>query len=108
MIEYKPDHYRINLYQKALWEKYQKIELAWFAQDARDNYGAICKELDIVKIPDIKEVLKKIRKLKEEAGKAQTVLDDWTALNEHMDKNPTIKEEWEGILMAIRLTEDED
>jgi len=107
MIEYKPDHYRINLYQKALWEKYQKIELAWFAQDARDNYGEICKELDIVKIPDIKEVLKKIRKLKEEAGKAQTVLDDWAALNEHMDKNPTIKEEWEGLLMAIRLTEED-
>jgi len=107
MIEYKPDHYRINLYQKALWEKYQKIELAWFAQDARDGYVEICKELDIVKIPDIKEVLKKIRKLKEEAGKAQTVLDDWAALNEHMNKNPTIKEEWEGILMAIRLTEDD-
>ncbi len=107
MPEYKKEIYKINFYQKGLWDQYEKIELAWFAQDAKDNHVAICKELDIQTIPDVDGILNGIRKLKAEAGRAQTVLDDWAALNDHMDKNPTIKEEWEGLLMAIRLTEDD-
>lgn len=31
----------------------------------------------------------------------------WDILNKHFEENPSLKEEWEALLMAIKLTEDE-
>ena len=107
MIEYDSEKYQIQNYHREKWEEYKRIELAWFAQDARDNYMLICKELDFLTWRDIKEILEKIKELRTEAAKAQPILDDWQRLKKHLEMNPTIKEEWEGILMAIRLTEED-
>lgn len=42
-----------------------------------------------------------------EIWEARRIISDWGVLNKHMEKNPTIKEEWEGLLMAIKLTEED-
>lgn len=108
MVEYNSKKYQIQNYDKKKWDEYEKVELAWFAQDARQCYGDICSRLNLNGLVDSHFLTKKIQELRTEAARAQTVLDDWRRLKEHMDENPTIKEEWEGLLMAIRLTEDED
>jgi len=100
--------YQIQNYDKKKWDEYEKVELAWFVQDARDTYTDICINLGCMRLQDPEELLKRIKELRIAAAKAQPILDDWQRLKEHMDENPTIKEEWEGLLMAIRLTEDED
>ncbi len=42
-----------------------------------------------------------------EIWEARRIISDWEVLNKHMEKNPTIKEEWEALLMAIKLTEED-
>ncbi len=108
MATYNSSKYQIKKYKKADWDKYEKIELAWFAQDARDCYISVCKELNFMTLRDPKEVLKRIKELRIEAARAQTVLDDWKTFNQHLEENPTIKEGWEALLMAIRLTEEDE
>lgn len=108
MVTYNSSKYQIKKYKKADWDKYEKIELAWFAQDARDCYTNVCKELNFMTLRDPKEVLKRIKELRIEAAKAQTILDDWETFNKHLEENPTIKEGWDALCMAIKLTEDED
>lgn len=107
MAEYNSKDYQIQYYDKRKWDEYEKVELAWFAQDARQDYMNICDRLGFNKSVDLDALTKKIQELNLEAARAQTILDDWQKLKEHMEKNPTIKEEWEGILMAIRLTEED-
>ena len=38
---------------------------------------------------------------------AMKITSDWKKLNKHLEENPSVKEEWDILLMAIRLTEDE-
>ena len=108
MAEYEHQKYQITSYKRALWDNYEKIELAWFAQNASDDYADICKELDLMILTGTENVFKKIQELKKEAARAQTVLDDWKTFNKHLEENPTIKEGWEALLMAIRLTEEDE
>lgn len=108
MVTYNSSKYQIKKYKKADWDKYEKIELAWFAQDARDCHTNICKELNFITLRDSKDILKRLKELRTEAARAQTVLDDWKTFNQHLEKNPTIKEGWEALLMAIRLTEEDE
>lgn len=105
MTEYDRDKYKIQNYDKAKWEEYERIELAWFAQNARDDHTEICQKLNFATLVDLYDILKKIDELRMEIAKSKTIRADWDILNKHMEENPTIKEEWEGILMAIRLTE---
>jgi len=107
MVEYNSKEYRIQNYDKSKWEEYERIELAWFAQSARDSHAEICLRLNFTTLVDSHDILKKIDKLRMEITKSKTIRDDWDTLNKHMEENPTIKEEWEGILMAIRLTEED-
>lgn len=107
MVEYDSEKYQIQKYDKAKWEEYEKIELAWFAQNARDSYTLICKELNFMTLCSSEELIEKLKELRTKAAKARPILDDWQRLKEHMETNPTIKEEWEGLLMAIRLTEED-
>ena len=107
MTKYNSKDYQIRNYDKAKWEEYKRIELAWFAQDARDCHTEICKKLDFMTLKDQKDILARIDELRTEIAKSKTIRADWDILNKHMEENPTIKEEWEGILMAIRLTEED-
>ena len=107
MIKYDSEKYQIQKYNKAKWEEYEKIELAWFAQNARDSHTDICMELGFMRLQDSEEILEKLKELRTKAEKSQPILNDWQRLKEHMETNPTIKEEWEGLLMAIRLTEED-
>lgn len=43
----------------------------------------------------------------EEIWEARIIIKHWKNLQDHLEKNPSIKEEWEALLMAIKLTEDE-
>ncbi len=108
MAEYNSKDYQIEKYDKTKWQEYERIELAWFAQNARDDHTRICRRLGFMTLKDSTDILTKIEELYAEAARSKTIRDDWDTLNKHMEENPTIKEEWEGILMAIRLTEDED
>lgn len=105
----KYDHtlYQIQKYDKAKWNEYERIELAWFAQNARDDHTEICQKLNFTTLVSSHDILKKIDELRMEIAKSKTIRADWDILNKHMEENPTIKEEWEGLLMAIRLTEDD-
>lgn len=107
MTEYDPKEYKIQKYDKAKWQEYERIELAWFAQNARDNHTEICQKLNFATLVNVHDILNKIEELYIEIAKSQIIRDDWDILNKHMEENPTIKEEWEGLLMAIRLTEDD-
>lgn len=107
MAKYDHDKYKIEKYDKTKWEEYERIELAWFAQNARDDHTSICRRLGFMTLKDLVDILKKVEELYTEIAKSQAIRDDWDILNKHMEENPTIKEEWEGILMAIRLTEDD-
>ena len=42
-----------------------------------------------------------------EVWEARKIILDWKKLHDHLEDNPSIKEEWEALLMAIKLTEDE-
>lgn len=108
MVTYNSSNYRIDKYKKSDWDDYEKIELAWFAQDARDCYSSVCKELNFMTLRNPKEILKKIKELRTNAAEAQIILDNWETFNKHLEENPTIKEGWEALMMAIKLTEEDE
>lgn len=37
---------------------------------------------------------------------AHKIVEHWETLNKFLEENPTLKEEWEALCMAIRLTEE--
>ena len=43
----------------------------------------------------------------DEIWEAQRIIRHWKKLHDHFEKNPSVKEEWEALMMAIKLTEDD-
>lgn len=56
------------------------------------------KHLDILK--------KENNKLQRQIIEAQEITRHWELLKQHLEKYPDLKEDWEGLCLAIKLTED--
>lgn len=43
----------------------------------------------------------------DEVWRAQKIIRHWNLFNKHLDENPSVREEWDSLCMAIKLTEED-
>ena len=126
MVEYNPTDYQICKFDRRKYEDYEPLELVYFVQDAQTLVERIYRiassyvqaietnsatvQMDQKPIRELtdRDVLGKVEKLATHASNSMQIQRDWSVLRQHLDKNPTIREEWEALMMAIKLTEEDD
>lgn len=64
------------------------------------------------KADNFERLRQKVKDLEKEVGEKerqyQAAIKHWKIFQEHLDKNPSLKEEWDNLCMAIKLTEEID
>lgn len=123
MVEYSPEEYEIFQFDRRKYDEYDRLELIYFLQDAQDlveriysltdaflqvskNGNGVIYSYKPIKNIRADNVIHNVKTVVEHASRAKKVLDDWSTLQRHLDENPTLREEWDNFMMAIKLTED--
>lgn len=48
-----------------------------------------------------------IENSKDRLAEAEVIIHHWKVFSDYLEKNPSVKEEWDALLMAIKLTEED-
>ncbi len=110
MTTYNIEDYSIFKYDKSKYAEYSNHELALFNQDALRVLDEISQIVDdgyqYVK-PDI-NLFERVKKVCNRKYESDAIMKHWETFHNHLEENPTIKEEWDALCMAIKLTEGDD
>lgn len=104
--------YDITKYDKSKWEEYDRLEFAWFAQNAKESFNKISAAFfDGDENKTLHEIVRKAETIGYDIDKidsAKLVLEDWKLFKDNLDTNPHVKEQWEGLLLAVKLMNDDN
>lgn len=90
----------------------EKIKSNFYVDCSRQDFINIINKQTrtIIKVKellhDLKEHAKHIERNREKLNKSDAIIHHWKVFNEHLEENPSLKEEWDAFCMAIKLTED--
>ena len=109
MTVYNMKEYDIFKFNRAKYQDYTQEELTFFIQEAQNLLKDICWEVfdcRPVQMLSNEAIYERILKINKSCEKSDAILKHWETLQKHLEGNPTLKEEWDSFMMAIKLTED--
>lgn len=101
------EKYHISNYQVNKYESYSKIELVYFCQEAKKFYLDVLVGMGRLNhidynVPTRKELIQQGKLIRE----AEVIKQNWETFKQCMEDNPDIKEEYNTLLMILKLIED--